>query len=216
MQFSVRTTNLVPWWRAFMRLAGFRAEKLCKVRAGGVRRAQVCCEDPHKHTGARVATTCIGVALPLPCQTGKRQKGVGRHQALVHVGDGCLFGMITASRGSNSGTSLFVGVLDRNRLAPGEQPQHALCTTFPHESLRGACKLATKGPRWWCEWRIAPQGWLGWSPTSCVLQFPWLHQHAWSSASNAWVQPLATRGQRGAFYDGCMRLACSRVRKRFH
>ena len=28
-----------------MHLAGFRAEKLPKVWAGGVRRAQVCCED---------------------------------------------------------------------------------------------------------------------------------------------------------------------------
>jgi hypothetical protein len=127
VQFSVRTTNLVPWWRAFMRLAGFRAEKLCKVRAGGVCRAQVCCGDPHKHTGARVATTCNGVALPLPCQTGKRQKGVGRHQALV--GDGCLFGMRTASHGYNSGTSLFVGVLATD-LRPANNPNMHLAQLF--------------------------------------------------------------------------------------
>ena len=54
---SIRTTNVVPWWRACMRLASFRAERLCKVHVGVVRRAQVCCEDPHKQTSARVGTT---------------------------------------------------------------------------------------------------------------------------------------------------------------
>ena len=53
---SIRTTNVVPWWRACMRLAGFRAERLCKVHVGVVCRAQACCEDPHKHTSARVVT----------------------------------------------------------------------------------------------------------------------------------------------------------------
>jgi hypothetical protein len=54
---SIRTTNVVPWWRACMRLASFRAERLCKVHVRVVRRAQVCCEDPHKQTSARVGTT---------------------------------------------------------------------------------------------------------------------------------------------------------------
>jgi len=52
----IRTTNSVPWWRACMRLAGFRAERLCKVHVGVVCRTQACCEDPHKHTSARVVT----------------------------------------------------------------------------------------------------------------------------------------------------------------
>ena len=38
---SIRTTNVVPWWRACMRLASFRAERLCKVHVRVVRRAQV-------------------------------------------------------------------------------------------------------------------------------------------------------------------------------
>ena len=110
-----------------------------KVRAAVVRRAQVYCEDPHKHTGARVATTCNGVALPLPCQTGKRQKGVGRHQALV--GDGCLFGMRTASRGSNSGTSLFVGVLATD-LRPANNPNMHFAQPFRTK----ACEAHASSP----------------------------------------------------------------------
>ena len=147
VQFSVRTTNLVHWWRAFMRLAGFRAEKLCKVRAAVVRRAQVCCEDPHKHTGARVATTCNGVALPLPCQTGQSQKGVDGHQALV--GDGCLFGLGAAwfaSHGPSPGTIMFVGGVRTDlRSANNDGAQGAAVPCHPlHLSLRGAKKTPSK------------------------------------------------------------------------
>ena len=137
-----------------MHLAGFRAEKLPKVWAAGVRRAQVCCEDPHKHTGARVATTCIGVALPLPCQTGQSQKGVDGHQALV--GDGYLFGLGAAwfaSHGPSPGTIMFVGGVRTDlRSANNDGAQGAAVPCHPlHLSLRDAKKTPSKvcaGPLW--------------------------------------------------------------------